>query len=53
MKRPSHVENEDEVLGRITDLLNAIDVTKENTEELYGIFRTIDEFDFKNIEERE
>lgn len=31
-------------MGRITDLLNAIDVTKENTEELYGIFRTIDDY---------
>lgn len=36
-------------MGRITDLLNAIDVTKENTEELYGIFRTIDDYNLPVI----
>lgn len=28
-------------MGRITDLLNSIDVTKEDTEELYSIFRSV------------
>ena len=31
-------------MGRITDLLNVIDVTKENTEELYEIFRIIEDY---------
>ena len=31
-------------MGRITDLLDAIDVSKENTEELYSIFRLVPDF---------
>lgn len=36
-------------MGRITNSLNAIDVTKENTEELYGIFRTVEDFNLPVI----
>lgn len=36
-------------MGRITNSLNAIDVTKENTEELYGIFRTVENFNLPVI----
>lgn len=36
-------------MGRITDLLNAIDVTKENTEELYGIFRMVEDYNLPVI----
>lgn len=36
-------------MGRITDLLDAIDVIKENTEELYGIFREVNDYDLPVI----
>lgn len=36
-------------MGRIADLLDAIDVTKENTEELYSIFRMIPDFELPVI----
>ena len=36
-------------MGKITDLLNAIDVTKENTEELYGIFRIVADYNLPVI----
>lgn len=36
-------------MGRITDLLDAIDVTEENTEELYGIFREVNDYDLPVI----
>jgi len=32
-------------MGRITDMLDSIDVSKENTEELYKIFRLVPDFD--------
>ena len=31
-------------MGRITDILNVIDVTKENTEELYEIFSIVEDY---------
>lgn len=34
---------------RITDLLDVIDVIKENTEELYGIFREVNDYDLPVI----
>lgn len=36
-------------MGRITDMLDAIDVRKENTEELYSIFRMVPDFDIPLI----
>lgn len=36
-------------MGRITELLNAINVADENTEELYGIFRLVDDYDIPII----
>lgn len=36
-------------MGRITDLLDAIDVAKENTEELYGIFHEVNDYDLPVI----
>lgn len=36
-------------MGKITDLLDAINVVKENTEELYEIFRMVEDFDFPVI----
>ena len=32
-------------MGRISDLLDSIDVTKENTDELYNIFRLVPDYD--------
>lgn len=32
-------------MGRITDLLDAIDVTKENTEEIYSIFQSVPDYE--------
>lgn len=36
-------------MGRIADLLDAIDVTRENTEELYSIFRMIPDIELPVI----
>lgn len=36
-------------MGRITELLDAINSADENTEELYGIFRLVDDFDIPII----
>ena len=32
-------------MGKITDLLNAVNVYEENTDELYGIFRLVNDYD--------
>ena len=39
------MNNCDDDMGKITELLDAINVADENTEELYSIFRTIDDYD--------
>ena len=36
-------------MGKITELLNAINVQEENTEELYGIFRMVPDYDIPLI----
>ena len=36
-------------MGRVTNLLNAINVSEENTEELYGIFNLVNDFDLPVI----
>lgn len=36
-------------MGRITELLDAINSANENTEELYGIFRLVDDYDIPII----
>lgn len=36
-------------MGKITDMLDAINVVDENTEELYDIFRMVEDFDFPVI----
>ena len=36
-------------MGRITDLLDDIDVTKENTEGLYGIFHEVNYYELPVI----
>lgn len=36
-------------MGRITDLIDAINVTKENTKELYGIFHEVNYYDLPVI----
>lgn len=37
------------IMGKITELLDAINVVDENTEELYEIFRMVEDFDFPVI----
>lgn len=36
-------------MGKITELLDAINVTDEDTEELYGVFRLVDDYDIPII----
>lgn len=36
-------------MGKITDLLNAVNVYEENTENLYGIFKLVDDYDLPVI----
>ena len=36
-------------MGRITEMLDAIDVREENTEELYNIFRIVPDYDIPMI----